>query len=237
MRQTLDFFVKGLNLTFRHIDLFIIYLIVEIPSFILIMFPSLTSLRFLSLIQMIFTLIYISYSLSVPFFLKTKGDDKALSLGKIKSTIFQNLKKIILPILGLSSLLFLFILITLFIKQPPKEQAAVIMSNIFDSKSLFNPYIFMVTVVSAFFSFTSMFFSIEGKSLPRSWILSVKASFKNLNIVFYIILISFLINFVLRLMQVDQPIFYLFRSVVLTYEVFFITASLWLYYEKVVANK
>src|SRR3990167_3442319 len=92
MRQTLDFFVKGLNLTFRHIDLFIIYLIVEIPSFILIMFPSLTSLRFLSLIQMIFTLIYISYSLSVPFFLKTKADNKTLSLGKIKSTIFKNLK-------------------------------------------------------------------------------------------------------------------------------------------------
>lgn len=238
-KQVIDSFQKGFSLTNKSWGLFLLALSLPLLSNI---FPLLGNSFIGITLQVVgFLSIFIDFgfSVSLPIFLVYKQQGKSLSFGKIVSTTLLNTKRLML--FTILILLFMFIggLLSLFLI------AIFLYGGNFDFMQNLPPGLyfwdFMLALIiglCSFFTFAPIYFSLEKNGVLSSIKKSVSFSFKNLNFIMVLFVISVSTYLVLALfLNNHQNLYQLFiRNTIYAYELLLISAASLIFYQNLTKN-
>jgi len=197
-----DYFIQGFSLLNRNIDLYFLALLFTLISFLI---QHLYKLHLpigfiITILSLVITVLSVSYSLTIPYFLSYKQIGKKLDYGFLWRTILHNAKRLILPIIVLTLIAviaFIVIVIIVVVQLHVKIPQDFIR---FLTQQGWNPWYVLFTtiftVIFSFFTFTSIFFSVENLGIFNAWMKSIAFSFKNIGFVVLIMAISVMAGFI-----------------------------------------
>ncbi len=199
-KAILGYFSKGFSLANRSLDILLI-------SLFFLLFGQLTSLfqdslvgNVVDLINFILTFFSFGFFMSIPAFLLWKQQNKSLNRQTLWPILIRNTKRMIIPtilflilmmIFGFSYLLVIAVTTVNLTNNLTNSQQveSVIQTSINQFKS-WNPLFIIFETITSFFVFTPIYFSVENNGFFTSAKKSLVLSFKNLQYVVIIMLIS-----------------------------------------------
>lgn len=224
--------LKSVALAFEYIDLLGIYILLSIPAIMPSLFPNTLFSTVISQIDIIFTVVSIAFILSIPAFLHAKTHKKSQKVMDIGKIVFHNLRRILLPLLGMTifyiALIFLFIIVA----QPTPREMSRYVSMLFPTEKM-NPFVFLFYTFVSFFQFTAIYFSLKNKGLLESMKLSIFTGLKNIPFLFGIICINSTM-FLLMYLFVDFKNQYLIRLIINCCVGYFVSVLTYIYFEEVI---
>lgn len=238
------YFIEGFSFLNKNIEIYLLLIVISLASTLLsIHSRSIFGLIFL-FIGLFLTAFHWGYLTSVPVFFVQKKNGKKLSYKYILDVSLQVTKRLIVPILILGLLFFLFIIGFLIVEQTVTngnvEKMKAInqqLQNMIRQPNYF--VIFLSSLIFSFFSFFSIFFSLEKYSFINSIKKSVTFSFKNLQFIILAFLITIVSGYVIRAVipasligtTVGITWFGFFYQGLMLYPSLVVTASALLYYQ------
>ena len=199
-----DYFIQGFSLLNRNIDLYFLALLFTLISFLI---QHLYKLHLpigfiITILSLVITVLSVSYSLTIPYFLSYKQIGKKLDYGFLWRTILHNAKRLILPIIVLTLIaviafivigIGIIVVVPLHVKNPQDFVRFLTQQGWIPWYVLFTT---IFAVIFSFFTFTSIFFSVENLGIFNAWIKSIAFSFKNIEFVVLIMAISVMADFI-----------------------------------------
>jgi|SRR3989344_1624111 len=195
--KNLEFYKRGLKLLNKNIDLYIVAAVTVLITSSL----SLMGNGLFALISIPISLISFSYILSIPFFLRKREESK-INYEFIFYTSLTNLKRLILPFIGLFLLVVAILIMgavtVVIVFKPGAEDFRQFFSNFADGRFVFHPLMIIagliVTTFMSMFIFQSIYFSLEKTGVIRSFIKSFQFSLKHFKFIIPAILITYLLS-------------------------------------------
>lgn len=244
-QSVLNYLSKGFSLANHSLDIYLISATLVLISST--NFPNLPSPfgTILSILTFTFLFIWIGYELSIPSFLQQKQKESKLNLKSVYETTIKNTKRIFIPgillIILLMGSLFAYVIIALLQGSNPDQITASIQQPsefiISGFTGGWSPVIIAFSLISSvifsFFTFTSIFFSIENKGIFRSIVQSVVLSSRHLHYISIIILVNLITSLIFKLFPIEQTWGRMLTSALTQYVNLVITASSLLYYRAV----
>lgn len=237
--QVINSFQKGFSLTNKSWGLFLLALSLPLLSNI----SSLLGNSFIGITLQVagFLLIFIGFGffVSLPIFLVYRQQSKSLSFGNILSTTLLNTKRLmlfsifILLFIAIGGLLSLF-LIAIFIY----GGNFYFMQNLPSGLYFWDFILALIFGLFSFFTFAPIYFSLKKNGVFSSMKKSINFSFKHLNFIIVIFIISVLTHFVMVLFFNNyQNLYQLFiRNTIYAYESLLISAASLIFYQNLTKN-
>lgn len=220
----------GVKLASKSVPLLLLFLLTDLDSSIVLLFPGLSKTWIYTLLNFGLTLISASFFLTLPLFLLKKKRNEQLSFIYILETLIKNIKRF-LPVM-LLVIFIIFVLVISFFAYITLVANQTILPIRFGEyntnwKLLWLPFVFVLN----FFTFHHFFFSIEKVGFFRSFIKGFRYGVKNFKIILFNFLISGLsFLFFLYLPFPDQIYRQLITIVVASFISFVLTAINLFYY-------
>lgn len=167
-----NYYSRGFALTNKNLEVYLINLVIELPTILHSLFPKLPFSGILALFSYVMILISLGFSLSIPLFLLQKQQNKSLDFQDMLSTTFQNTKRIILPAI----LVFIILVVLLIVSSilvaislhPTKEQVLQFFQSWGNLGRGWHPILLILPFTLSFFVFTPFLFALEHKGLFTS---------------------------------------------------------------------
>lgn len=137
-----------------------------------------------------FLLLFISlgFSFSLPVFLVEKQQGRSLSIANILSITLGNTKRLIIPLMLMGICFIVIGILGIFLI--PGGNVNLMQNTPNQGFGLWNIMLMLSIGLFSFFSFANIYFSLEKKSFYSSIKKSISFSFKNLNFVIFLFVIS-----------------------------------------------
>lgn len=233
--QIADYFKIGFSLAINSWGLFLFGLSLSLLSSV----PDLLGDSFvkgiLRVMGFLLAFISIGFSFSLPVFLVDRQQRKSLTLGNILSTTLGNTKRLILPSIIILICLFVVMILSFFLIAQFIYGGNL---NFMQDASTrgFNAWNLLIVLFIGLFSFLTfspIYFSLEKSGLFSSIKKSLSLSFKNLNFIVILFVISASTYLALTLFLNNyQNLFQLFtRTVIYWFESILITATSLIFYQ------
>ena len=247
MLQNRNYFLQGFSLLNRNIGLYLIAVLFTLTSFIIQYLNKLLYPLGLGLIATVLSIVAailsLSYSLSIPLLLSYKQQGESMDYHTLWKIIFRNAKRLIIPFMILIPIIFIaliiigiLLIINLHIKNP--QQFIQLLGNNQPSWNARNPsYVFFISVLAvvfSFFTFSSIFFSIENFGIFSAWVKGVAFSFRNIGFITLVIVILLATNFIssiINLLPFDRGLASYISLIPVGYIHLGVLASSLLYYQ------
>ncbi|MCR4326906.1 MAG: hypothetical protein NUV52_04615 [Candidatus Roizmanbacteria bacterium] len=176
--------VDGFKLTLRRLDLLIIVFIFDGMSYAFSYLSSAIDKNiFVGFLSLCLTLISLSYSISIPYFLSKQKS----SYTELKSVVLKNAKRLIKPMLIIMAVFGVGALASvsmLSANEMSGNEIITLWTNIFSNmNSVFHPSAVILRIFAAMFTFTSIYFSIKNMSFFASMQYSFSFSYRHMAIV------------------------------------------------------
>ncbi len=237
MRQKsmINYFLNGFSLINRSLDIFLISLLLSLPTLLSIYTQNSFFVKVLQLLGFILFFISTGFMVSLPVFLIQKQQKRALDHRQIVGVTLKNTKRIILPgillFIFFTILLGLSIVLVVIFLHPSKDQVTIFFQNF--GKGWQPIFLIPITLI-AFLEFTSFFFSLEHNGLLSSIKKSIVAAFNNLHYTSIVILISIISYSLTGFIPIDTFWGQLARMVLGGYIALVVTASSLFYYQNII---
>lgn len=176
-KSLLNYYLRGFTLTNKSLDVYLLAVVLASLTLLPSLLPDSAMSRILLLPSMLFAIIDLGFSLSIPIFLLYKQQNKSLNFQTIISTTIQNTKRIILPAILIFILLLILLVVSVVLTaiflHPAKEQVTQFSRSWSQFSKGWNPIFLILPIIFSLFTFTPFLFALERKGL----LVSIKNSF------------------------------------------------------------
>lgn len=237
--NVLKYFREGFRLTNKSLDLLIIAVTLTLFSYISGLTTNIPFAIFFTILNILVIFFSYGYMFSLPLFLVDKQGDKKTNFNKIFDISVRNTKLLIVPgiifVILIFFLSFLFILWLALTFRGQSVQITRIFQSIGSQLSGWNVYVFLLTCLMSFLSYTSFFFALENKGVFTSIKASILYRIKHIHFTFAIIIINASLYTIISLSLLFPATNIwasMIRLIITGYSNFVITTSALLYYQK-----
>lgn len=229
-KQIVECFKKGFSLTNQSLVFYLIGAVLSLLISSNVLFTGSSLNDYISVALVLASIIYFSYSFSLPLFLVDRQQDKPFKLNNILSITLTSAKRLVLPMI-LLLILLLIIGGTIFflIAQYVYGGNINYLQNAAQTFSTWNIIMGLLIGLLSFLTFTPVYFSLEGDGLFKSMKKSIKFSFQNLNFIIILFVINMVFSVVSSLPGNSYKI--IMNSIVHEYQALFFTAVSLLVYQ------
>ncbi len=233
IKSLLNYFKSGFDLANKSIEIYFLglalSLIISFESF----FLNTQLVGIIQLLTLVGIIINLAFSLSIPIFLLQKQQGHSLNFQNILSITIQNTKRIILPVILLSILIFVLFIASLILVAIYLHPTKEVTNQFFQSlNGESNTITYILIAFFSFFVYVSFLFSLEHKGFITSIIQSIILSFKNLSYLLLVLSAGIISYALISFLPIDNFWGLFSRVAIASYTGFVITSTTLFYYQK-----